>query len=176
MILQSGARVKGRYMATTAEKLVALRTEKGLTQQELADRMFVSRSLVSLWELGTRMPGYSNVIMMSELFNVSAEEIVDDEKYAYSSGELGRLFEEVDELTDRTEGKLETPGTVIRQFLRKLSKKDRDIFMGRYFSAKTAKAIAAECSMNEAAVKMRLTRMRKKLRKMISEGDSHEVQ
>ena len=163
-------------MATTVEKLVALRTENGLTQQELADRIFVSRSLVSLWELGTRMPDYANVVAMSKVFNVSAEEIVDDEKYAYSSGELGRLLEEVDELTDRTEGKLKDPGKVIREFLRKLSDKDRDIFMGRYFSAKTAKAIAAECGMREAAVKMRLARMRKKLRKIITEGNSHEVQ
>ncbi len=162
-------------MVTTAERIVALRTEKGMTQQELADRLFVSRSLVSLWELGVRMPDYSNVVMIADVFNVSAESIVDDEKYAYSSGELGKIFEEVDELTDCTDKNLKEPEKVIRQFLRKLSQKDMDIFMGRYFSAKTAKTIAADFNMKEAAVKMRLMRIRKKLRKIIAEENSHEV-
>ncbi|MBQ3867423.1 MAG: helix-turn-helix transcriptional regulator, partial [Clostridia bacterium] len=38
-------------MPDTAELITALRTEKGLSQEELAKLLFVSRSLVSMWEL-----------------------------------------------------------------------------------------------------------------------------
>ncbi|MBR6934597.1 MAG: helix-turn-helix transcriptional regulator, partial [Clostridia bacterium] len=48
-------------MAGVSETIVKLRTEKGWTQQELADRLIVSRSLVSMWELGIREPDLLSV-------------------------------------------------------------------------------------------------------------------
>ena len=43
-------------MADAVKTIADLRAEKGLTQQELADQLAVSRSLVSLWESGARTP------------------------------------------------------------------------------------------------------------------------
>ena len=42
--------------ALFAETLKRLRSEKGLSQKELSERLFVSRSAVSLWESGKRLP------------------------------------------------------------------------------------------------------------------------
>ena len=47
-----------------AETLRKLRTEKGLSQQELAERVYVTRSTVSRWEKGSRLP---DVAMLSRL-------------------------------------------------------------------------------------------------------------
>ena len=39
-----------------SDTLKNLRTEKGLSQQQLADRMYVTRSTVARWEIGSRLP------------------------------------------------------------------------------------------------------------------------
>ena len=47
-----------------AETLKRLRTKKGLSQRELAERMYVNRSTITRWESGTRLP---DVVMISRL-------------------------------------------------------------------------------------------------------------
>lgn len=79
-------------MPDTAELITALRTEKGLSQEELAKLLFVSRSLVSMWELGTRVPDYSNVVKLAKLFNVKEADIVGGEEYLYCSSSELKLF------------------------------------------------------------------------------------
>ena len=85
----------------TAEKIIALRAERGISQQELADAVFVSRSLVSMWEAGTRIPDSLSVEKMAALFNVSEEEILSDRKYAFASSLERKLIgDEIAEFTD----------------------------------------------------------------------------
>ena len=55
------------------EKIKNLRTDKGLTQDELAERLNVSRALVCKWEPGSRLPAYSNVEELSTIFDVDSE-------------------------------------------------------------------------------------------------------
>ena len=47
-------------------RIAELRKEIGLTQQELADRLYVSRQLVSKWESGDRRPDYKTVEKIAE--------------------------------------------------------------------------------------------------------------
>lgn len=47
-----------------AETLKMLRTEKGFSQRELAEKMYVNRSTITRWESGTRLP---DVVMISRL-------------------------------------------------------------------------------------------------------------
>ena len=42
-------------VASISERIIQYQTEKGLTQDELANQLYVSRSLVSLWEHGKRV-------------------------------------------------------------------------------------------------------------------------
>lgn len=52
-----------------AERLKALRTEKGLTQVELADMLNVSKGTVGMWETGKRMPSFETVDEMTSIFD-----------------------------------------------------------------------------------------------------------
>ena len=64
---------------TFAEKLVQLRKREGYTQEELADRLEVSRQAVSRWEMGTAVPDSSNLLQISKLFKVSADYLLNDD-------------------------------------------------------------------------------------------------
>ena len=155
-------------MPSTAELITALRTENGWTQEELAEMLFVSRSLVSLWELGVRSPDYPNVEKLAIIFKVKEADIVGGEDYlCYSSPELSKFFEEINEFTQQTDALSEVADikASINELLENLTQKDRDIFVSRYYSVKQIKAIASEFNMSENAVKTRLARIRKKFKR-----------
>lgn len=64
---------------TFAEKLVQLRKREGYTQEEVADRLEVSRQAISRWEMGTAVPDSSNLLQISKLFKVSADYLLNDD-------------------------------------------------------------------------------------------------
>ncbi len=55
-----------------AETLKSLRTEKGLTQLEMAEQLFVTRSTVARWENGSRLPDAAMINRLSKCLNVDA--------------------------------------------------------------------------------------------------------
>ena len=57
-----------------------LRKEKGLTQDDLAEKMFVGREAISKWERGVCIPGQTILLSLSEEFNVSINEILYGER------------------------------------------------------------------------------------------------
>ena len=61
-----------------AEKLVSLRKQKGLTQMELAGELHVSRQAISRWEVGDAMPGMDKLKLLSELYEVSVDFLLND--------------------------------------------------------------------------------------------------
>lgn len=56
---------------TTKEVLYELRTRNGLSQDELAEKVFVTRQAVSRWENGETVPNTETLKMLSKIFNVS---------------------------------------------------------------------------------------------------------
>lgn len=60
--------------------LKALRKENGLTQEQLAEILFVSGRTISRWETGTNMPDLSILIQMAEFYDVEVKEILDGER------------------------------------------------------------------------------------------------
>lgn len=58
------------------EKLVALRKKKGLTQEELAEAIKVSRQAISRWEIGTALPSADNLKCLSKFYQVSIDEMM----------------------------------------------------------------------------------------------------
>lgn len=60
------------------EKLYEVRKKAGMTQNDLAEKLNVSRQAVSRWEMGTAMPDVENLVAMSELFGVSLDYLLKD--------------------------------------------------------------------------------------------------
>lgn len=58
------------------EKLKALRTERGLTQEQLAARLYVSRTAVSKWETGGGSPNLDSLQAVARLFDVSVDDLL----------------------------------------------------------------------------------------------------
>ena len=56
---------------STKEILLELRTQKGLSQDELAEKVFVTRQAVSRWENGDTVPNTETLKLLSNLYNVS---------------------------------------------------------------------------------------------------------
>lgn len=61
----------------TGDFLKHLRKEKGLTQEQLAERFFVSSRTVSRWETGSNMPDLDMLIELADFYDVDIREIID---------------------------------------------------------------------------------------------------
>lgn len=68
------------------EKLIKLRKEHALSQEELAEKLDVTRQTVSKWELGQSKPDMEKLVKISNVFNVSIESLTDDNKTALGTG------------------------------------------------------------------------------------------
>ena len=64
----------------TANKLVGLRKKHGLSQEELAEKIGVSRQAVSKWERAEASPDTENLIALAKIYNISLDEMLDLEK------------------------------------------------------------------------------------------------
>lgn len=64
---------------TFAEKFYSLRKEAGLSQEECAENIGVSRQAISRWEMGTATPDMQNLLAISKLFSVSTDYLIRDE-------------------------------------------------------------------------------------------------
>ncbi len=62
-----------------AEKITELRKKNGWSQEELAEKLNVSRQAVSKWESAQSVPDMNRVLLMSEVFNVSTDYLLKDE-------------------------------------------------------------------------------------------------
>ena len=62
------------------EKLKELRSSRGLTQEELAEALFVSRTVISKWESGRGYPSIDSLREISDFFSVTIDELLSGEK------------------------------------------------------------------------------------------------
>lgn len=62
------------------EKLMVLRKKAGMSQEDLADRLGVSRQAISRWELGSTLPDAPNLLKLSDLFGVSIDYLLRDDE------------------------------------------------------------------------------------------------
>ena len=69
-----------------SQKLVALRKKSGMTQQELAEKVYVTRTAVSKWENGKGYPAIDSLKLLSKVYGVSLDELVSDEDVAAGRG------------------------------------------------------------------------------------------
>ena len=65
-----------------SDKIIKLRKINGLSQEELAEKLNVSRQAISRWENGTAFPDANNILQLSKLFNVTTDYLLNED---YSS-------------------------------------------------------------------------------------------
>lgn len=107
-----------------SEKLTRLRRRQGLSQEQLADRLGVTRQSVSKWEGGAAMPELAKLIALSELFGVSVDDLVKDYlEVPETAGESGedparaeRLEQKVDDLARYIRGTIYAYDSKLRIF------------------------------------------------------------
>ena len=97
----------------TKSVIYELRTKSGLSQEELAEKVFVTRQAVSRWENGETTPNTETLKLLSKLFDVSINTLLDDTtisketdgifneeycKWCYADGEF--TYDSLDDLID----------------------------------------------------------------------------
>lgn len=61
-----------------SEKLLEQRKQHNMSQEKLAEALNLSRQAISKWESGQNYPDIENLILLSELFGVTIDELVKD--------------------------------------------------------------------------------------------------
>ena len=57
-------------------KIRELRTERGMSQDDLAARVYVSRQTISSWENGKTYPDVQSLLLLSEIFGASVDSLI----------------------------------------------------------------------------------------------------
>ena len=139
----------------TGQKLQALRVQRGMTQEHLAERLYVSRELVSKWELGQRRPDIRLLREMASLFSVEIDDLMDTEPV---SDELFSCLPPDPRIST------EQFRALLGPFLDTVSERDRGVFLRRYYYLEDAAAIGELFGIKENYVRSILARTRKKLK------------
>lgn len=82
-------------ICSVGERLLKLRNEKGMTQEDLAEYLYVSRQSVSKWELNKTLPDVEKLLQLSTLYEVSLDYLVKGEEIEK---------EQVEDVGDELEG------------------------------------------------------------------------
>ena len=67
---------------TFAEKLKSIRKQAGMSQEQLAEKLSVSRQAVTKWETDAGIPDIENIMAISALFDISIDELLSNERGA----------------------------------------------------------------------------------------------
>ena len=94
--------LKENFIMKLQEKIIMLRKNNGWSQEEFAEKMYVSRQAISRWENGTALPDAQNVLQLSKLFHVTTDYLLNDDYE--SDGDIPvvqRAKQEKDDLISR---------------------------------------------------------------------------
>ena len=78
------------------EKLVELRKSKGLSQDEFAHKIGVSRQTVSKWELAQSYPDFQRLVLLADYFGISLDALVKDiDVQNLSNKQISAIYDDV---------------------------------------------------------------------------------
>lgn len=80
---------------TFAEKLKSIRKQAGMSQEQLAEKLGVSRQAVTKWETDAGIPDIENIMAISALFDISIDELLSNERVAKKTTDY--LYESITE-------------------------------------------------------------------------------
>ena len=73
----------------TSDKILNLRKKRGMSQEELAEKLNVARQTVSRWELGSAQPDATHILRLSRLFGITADDLLDEDVVIDTIGSTG---------------------------------------------------------------------------------------
>ena len=82
---------------TFAENLKMLRKQAGMSQEQLAEKLGVSRQAVTKWETGAGIPDIENIMAISMLFDISIDDLLSNERDSKKVVETEYLYESITE-------------------------------------------------------------------------------
>lgn len=97
------------------EKLIELRKSKGLTQDELGDKLGVSRQTISKWELAQSYPDFQRLVLISDYFGLSLDVLVKDIE-VQDVREKNNKDKQINEIYDDTQKAKMAVNTVMNAF------------------------------------------------------------
>lgn len=80
---------------TFAEKLKSIRKQSGMSQEQLGEKLGVSRQVVTKWETDAGIPDIENIMAVSALFDIFIDELLSNEKGSKKQTEY--LYERITE-------------------------------------------------------------------------------
>ena len=83
-------------MTSFTNRLVQLRKKRGLTQQQIADKIGVNRGSYSNWEKGKREPSFENLIKLTNILNTTTDFLLGKSNIDF--GNDSKIYEEYKEL------------------------------------------------------------------------------
>lgn len=99
-----------------SEKLIRLRKQYGMSQEQLADKMNITRQSVSKWESGGTVPELAKLVALSEMFDVSIDYLVKDYIEKERPGNLRDDAADRSEDTKRLEEKVDSLARYVRGY------------------------------------------------------------
>ena len=79
-------------MKSIGETIASLRKKKGMTQNELAEKMNVTDKAVSKWERDLSCPDVNTISRLAEVLNTSVDELLQAKNKEYSNSKLKDLI------------------------------------------------------------------------------------
>lgn len=75
-VQENNSKAKGGIKLEIGTQIKRYRNELKLSQEELADKVFVTRQTISNWETGKNYPDIHSVLLLSSIFNISLDQLI----------------------------------------------------------------------------------------------------
>lgn len=95
------------------EKIYMLRKKFGWSQDELAERLAVSRQSVSKWETGDNIPEPAKLVSLAKIFSVSVDYLLDDSQQEYVPPQAKESIDIADKIMSKSESVLKNYGWIL---------------------------------------------------------------
>ena len=95
------------------EKIYTLRKKSGWSQDELADRLSVSRQSVSKWETGDSVPEIAKLLALAKTFSVTTDYLLDDSKEEYIPSQAAKSIDTADKVMSKAESLFKNYGWIL---------------------------------------------------------------
>lgn len=96
-----------------SEKIYTLRKKLGWSQDELADKLSVSRQSVSKWETGDSVPEPAKLLGLAKIFSVTTDYLLDDSKEEYIPPQASKSIDTADKVTSKAGSLFQNYGWIL---------------------------------------------------------------